>query len=172
MLIITLAFIILANFKYDQMIPASQNIFGLAIVMYFIVLIRAFTMVLKISTSKQDQILSLEEKQRSHQKGYLLVRADRKNVKILLDDIQFIESLSDYVKINLSNNPMVITKDKISKIEEKLSMPFLRIHRSFIVNIDKISSFSAESVEMDSNKLPISRTYKKRALSYLQRINL
>ena len=167
-IVITLAFAALANYQYEHMLPASKNIFGLAITMYFVVLIKSFSLLLRISHSKQEEIESLEEKQNILQKGYLLVRADRKNVKILLEEILYIESLSDYVKINLIDKPVIITKEKISTIEEKLIRPFLRIHRSFIINTDRIDSFSAESVEINSKSLPISRTYKKEVMNLLR----
>lgn len=98
----------------------------------------------------------------------MLVRADRNNFKVLHKDILYLESLSDYVKIITTNKPVVITKEKISNIEEKLTMPFLRIHRSFIANTDKINSFSSETVEIGLLKLPISRSYKKASLQFLK----
>ena len=151
------------------MVPAATNIIWLAISMYFIVLVKAFILLIKSSFVRQNELNTLAEKQSNMQKGYLLVRSDRKNVKILLEDILYIESLSDYVKINLKDSHVIITKEKISNIEEKLTRPFLRIHRSFIVNTDKINSFYAESVEIDSLELPISRSYKKTALQYLKK---
>jgi two-component system response regulator LytT len=160
MLVITLAFSVLAEYRYELLNPAAKNIFVLTITMYFIALLKAFTMLIKNSFSVQDKISVLEEKQNTNQEGFLIVRSDRKNVKVLLAEILFIESLSDYVKINLKDKS-VITKEKISNIEEKVSMPFLRTHRSFIVNTDKITSFSAETIEIGETKLPVSRTYKK-----------
>jgi two-component system response regulator LytT len=160
MLVITLAFSVLAEYRYELLNPAAKNIFVLTITMYFIALLKAFTMLIKNSFSVQDKISVLEEKQNTNQEGFLIVRSDRKNVKVLLAEILFIESLSDYVKINLIDKS-VITKEKISNIEEKVSMPFLRTHRSFIVNTDKITSFSAETIEIGETKLPVSRTYKK-----------
>lgn len=167
-LVIILAFVVLANYQYDHMIPASKNVFSLAITMYFIVLVKAFILLIKSSFVRQEELNTLAEKQSNMQKGYLLIRADRKNVKVLLEDILYLESLSDYVKIITANNPVVITKEKISNIEEKLTMPFLRIHRSFIVNTDKINSFSAETIGISSKELPISRSYKKATLHYLK----
>jgi two-component system, LytTR family, response regulator len=167
-IVITLAFALLANYQYEHMLPAAKDIFGLAITMYFVALVKSFSVVLRISLSRQDEIATLEEKQNNLEKGYLLVRADRKNVKILLEDILYIESLSDYVKINLTDKPVIITKEKISSIEEKLTKPFLRVHRSFIVNTDKVNSFSAEVIEIASTEIPISRSYKKEVLQYLQ----
>ena len=169
MLIVFMAFAVLANYQFDQMVPAATNIIWLAITMYFIVLVKAFILLIKSSFVRQNELNTLAEKQSNMQKGYLLVRSDRKNVKILLEDILYIESLSDYVKINLKERHVIITKEKISNIEEKLTKPFLRIHRSFIVNTDKINSFSAEAVEIDSLELPISRSYKKTALQYLKK---
>ena len=166
-IVITLAFAALANYQYAEMIPASKNVFGLAITMYFVALIKSFSVLLRLSLARQEEITTLEEKQNNLEKGYLLVRADRKNAKIILDEIYYIESLSDYVKIKLEDKT-VITKEKISTIEAKLTQPFLRIHRSFIVNTDKINSFTAEVVEINSIELPISRSYKKTALQYLK----
>ena len=161
MLIITLAFAVLANYQYERMVPAATNIFGLAISMYFVVLIKAFILLLKSSFDEREKILTLEEKQSNLEKGYLLVKVDRKTTKVLLDDILYLESLSDYVKIVTSTHAPIITKEKISALEEKLAIPFIRIHRSFIINADKIDSFSSESAVIKDNTLPISRTYKK-----------
>lgn len=161
MLVIFLAFTVLANYQFDKMLPAATNIFSLAIAMYFVVLIKAFMLLIKSSFGEQQKIQSLEEKQSTLKKGYILVRVDRKTTKIILDDILYLESLSDYVKIITSTGPPIITKEKISVLEAKLASPFIRIHRSFVVNSDKIESFSAEVITINGIELPISRTYKK-----------
>lgn len=168
MLVITLAFSVLAEYRYELLIPAAKNVFVLTITMYFIALLKAFKFLLKNSFSVQDKISVLEEKQNTNQEGFLTVRSERKNVKVLLDEILFIESLSDYVKVNLQDKS-VITKEKISNIEEKLSIPFIRSHRSFIVNTDKITSFSADTIEIGETILPVSRTYKKEVLQFLKK---
>ena len=168
-IVIALAFSVLANYQYDHMIPASKNVFSLALTMYFIVLVKAFVLLIKNSITSEEKIQSLEERQSTIQKGYLIVRADRKNAKILLEDIVFVESLSDYVKINLQDSSVIITKERISHIEDKLAMPFLRIHRSFIINTDKISAISAETIELGETKLPVSRTYKKAVQQFIKK---
>lgn len=90
----------------------------------------------------------------------IFVRADKKMVKILLQDILYIESLKDYVLIHLPDK-RIITKQKISYLEEKLpDDKFLRIHRSFLVSIDKIEAFSPSQVEINEKELPIGRSYK------------
>jgi len=167
MLIITIAFAVLAKYQYERMVPAATNIFGLAISMYFVVLIKAFILLIKSSFDVQEKVQTLEEKQANLEKGYLSIRANRKNTKVLLENILYLESLSDYVKI-ITSQESIITKEKISTLEEKLTSPFARIHRSFIINMDKVESFSADSVEINGNILPISRTYKKEVIALLK----
>jgi two-component system LytT family response regulator len=95
------------------------------------------------------------------------VRADRKMIKICFDDILFIESLADYIKIHLTDKK-VVTRETISSIEAKLPQKdFIRVHRSYIVSLGKISSFTNELVEIDKKQLPISRSYKKAVLAKL-----
>ena len=90
----------------------------------------------------------------------IFVRADKKMVKILLQEILYIESLKDYVLIHLPGK-RIITKQKISYLEEKLPEDkFLRIHRSFLVSLDKIQAFSPSHVEINEKELPIGRSYK------------
>ncbi len=100
---------------------------------------------------------------------FFFVRSERKMVKIPLNDIQFIESLSDYVKIHLDND-LVITREPISTIESKLNpQKFIRIHRSFIVSANRISSYTKEGVELGEKYLPISRTYRKSVLDQFEK---
>lgn len=90
----------------------------------------------------------------------IIVRADKKMIKIPLDDIQYIESLKDYVIIYLPNR-RIVTKQKISYLEQKLPEgAFLRIHRSYLVALNKIQAFSPNHVEINGQELPIGRSYK------------
>jgi len=92
--------------------------------------------------------------------AFINLRADRKNLKILLDDILYIESLKDYIKV-VTVNKTIVTKQPISSIEEILpKQQFIRIHRSFIVSINKIESFTHEIIGIGKQELPISRMYK------------
>ena len=91
---------------------------------------------------------------------FMYVKVDRKMVKVLLDDVLFIESDKDYVKIYTTNST-IITRQTISSVEAMLSEnKFLRIHRSFIVSLDKIKSFSNETVEIGNKELPIGKLYR------------
>ncbi len=85
--------------------------------------------------------------------------ADKKRHKIFFDEINYIESLKDYVKVHTAERS-VITKFQIGEMEELLKdQNFFRIHKSFIVNLDRLTAFNANEVEIGKINLPIGRTY-------------
>lgn len=91
---------------------------------------------------------------------FLYFRANRKMVKILFNDILYIEGLNDYIKI-ITINKTIITKHLLASLEEMLpSNAFIRIHKSFIIAINKIESFNADSVEIDKKDIPVGRLFK------------
>lgn len=99
--------------------------------------------------------------------NFIFVRADRKMVKINFDEIQFIESFSDYLKIHLTKQT-IITRETISAIEANLpDEKFLRIHRSFIIPIYKINSYTNEEIIINNKSFPISRSYKAQVIKKL-----
>ncbi|MEM6524209.1 MAG: LytTR family DNA-binding domain-containing protein [Bacteroidota bacterium] len=102
---------------------------------------------------------------------YIYLKADKRMVKVLLNDIRYIESLKDYVRLKTSGRD-VITHQTISYFEEKLPEDqFIRIHRSFIVPIKKIESFSASAIEVPGKELPIGRMYKNQVLAVLNELH-
>lgn len=102
---------------------------------------------------------------------FIFVKADRKMIKINYADVDYIESLSDYLKIHLVDK-IVVTRETISSIEAKLpKRDFLRIHRSYIVSIDKIESFTKEYVEIKKKTLPISRSYRNEVKLRLENVS-
>lgn len=91
---------------------------------------------------------------------HLFVRSERKMVKVSLDDIQYIESFSDYLKIHTTQG-LIVTRETLSKLEVGLpSELFLRIHRSYIINTKHILSFTKEMVNVKGKELSISRSYR------------
>jgi DNA-binding LytR/AlgR family response regulator len=92
--------------------------------------------------------------------AFLFLRADRKNLKIQLHEILYIESLKDYVRV-VTKDRSIVSKQSISAIEENLpEETFLRIHRSFIVSLSKIESFTAGVIQIGKYELPVSRSYR------------
>lgn len=101
-------------------------------------------------------------------RDFMFVRANRQMIKIDFDAIIYIESYSDYIKIHLANETLV-TRETISAIEAKLpKQAFMRIHRSFIVAIKKITAFTNEHITIQNKALTISRSYKKDVLKRLE----
>jgi DNA-binding LytR/AlgR family response regulator len=95
------------------------------------------------------------------QPAHLFVRADRRMVRINLDDILYLESAGDYVKI-VTPAETVLTKEPLTHFEERLpSGQFLRIHRSFVVNRSHIAAFSAHEAVVGGMEIPVGRKYKE-----------
>ncbi|MEQ8245145.1 LytTR family transcriptional regulator DNA-binding domain-containing protein [Fulvivirga sp.] len=161
LVVMTLSFIFLADYSYKNMGPYMTDAFSLATVLYFIVLLFSFISLVKRSIMDEQKISTLAKEKEKYETGNFTVRSNRKQVSISFEEVLFIESLGDYVKINLVDNGNVITKEKISSLEERLPDLYLRVHRSFLINREKVANFNKEEIEIESHTIPISRTYKK-----------
>lgn len=90
----------------------------------------------------------------------LFVYSEYRLIKILLDDIEYIESLDDYIKIHFTAAKPLITLMTLKNVLEKLPADkFKRIHRSYIISINKIKSVLNKKVQLTSVELPISNSY-------------
>ena len=98
----------------------------------------------------------------------LFVNMNKKHFKIFHTDILYVESLKDYIKIHTTENRFT-TKQKISDLEQILPANFLRIHRSFIVNLNKITAFTANDIEIGKIEVPIGISYRQQVNSALQK---
>ncbi len=99
--------------------------------------------------------------------SFIYLRADRKNIKVNFDDILFIESLKDYIKV-VTKDKTIVTKQTISSIEENLpNNLFVRTHRSFIVSLKRIESFTPELIQIGKYEIPISRSYRHEVEKWL-----
>lgn len=100
---------------------------------------------------------------------YVYFKVDKKMVKTKMADVLYIESIKDYVKVRTPDKD-IITQQKISYLEESLPRhQFLRIHRSFIINIDRIDAYSATDIEIGKHSVPIGRNYKNDVIKALAR---
>jgi len=96
----------------------------------------------------------------SEQKDFIFINAERKKVKILFSEIIYIESQREYIKIVTSKREYL---SKISTQEIESLLPpalFKRIHRSFIIAINKIDSYTSDMVEVSGTSLPVGRGYR------------
>lgn len=114
------------------------------------------------SSSEPESLAVDKELVPSERDAFLYFRADRKMVKIYTKDILYVESLKDYIKINTLTAKPLVVKQAISSVEAMLpGRDFLRIHRSFIVAVDKISAWSPSHIEVAGQELPIGRLHQK-----------
>lgn len=102
------------------------------------------------------------------ERAFLFLNVSKKKVKMFLDEILYIESLKEYIKI-ISRDKAILTKFQLGEIEDLLKKNnFLRIHRSFIVAKNKIDAFSATDVEINGQQIPIGRSYKELVIASLE----
>jgi DNA-binding LytR/AlgR family response regulator len=100
---------------------------------------------------------------------FILIKSGIKVHKINNQDILYIESVKDYIKIVLIDNKTITAKYKISEIELELNQHnFIRIHRSFIISKSKISAFSTNEIEVNNIEIPIGSSYKESIMLFLE----
>ncbi len=98
---------------------------------------------------------------------YMYVNANRKYVKVIFKEVLYVESIKDYVRIHLEKES-ISTKDKISLFEQKVPSYFMRVHRSYMVNTHKITSYTMQDIEIGTIEIPIGISYKKEVMKALQ----
>ncbi|MDE3213252.1 MAG: response regulator transcription factor, partial [Bacteroidota bacterium] len=95
------------------------------------------------------RLSSPNKEEASNQNGFLYFRVNRKMVKVFLADILYIESVKDYIKIFRLNQPELLIRQSIAVVEAMLpSTSFVRVHRSFIVSLSRVTAFTSRDVEI------------------------
>lgn len=171
MLVALFSFVILAKTNIEVVNLEGISIFILGITLYLIVFATSFGRLVIQFQNKEKLLKTLKSKKEKNEQETITIRADRKNYLINLKELYYIESLNDYVKI-VTYDDELITREKITNISEKLPDRFLRIHRSFVINLDYVTSFTTTSVQIKDQTLPITRTYKKEAVTELQKLQI
>jgi DNA-binding LytR/AlgR family response regulator len=104
-------------------------------------------------------------------KDFLFIKSDYKLLRINFDDIKYIEGMSEYIRIHLTNAKPVMTLLSMKSVEDKLpSDRFMRVHRSYIVNLTKISVIERNRIIFDGNVyIPVSDQYKSNFQNYIDK---
>jgi DNA-binding LytR/AlgR family response regulator len=117
-----------------------------------------------------DKHVDNPEKDRSD-KNFLFIKSDYKILRINFDDIKYIEGMSEYIKIHLTDTRPVMTLLSMKAIEEQLpSDRFMRVHRSYIVNLSRISVIERSRIVFDGKiYIPVSEQYKNAFQTYIDK---
>ncbi|WP_031529791.1 LytR/AlgR family response regulator transcription factor [Dyadobacter crusticola] len=102
---------------------------------------------------------------------YLFLKVEYQLVRISYDDIMYTEGLKDYVKVHLKSDPKpILSLTSLKALEEKLpASKFMRVHRSFIVNLDKISAVTKNTIQIGAITIPVSDQYKESFSQFLSK---
>ena len=119
----------------------------------------------KISITKGDDMSMQQE-------PHIFLKANKKLVKINLNDIIYIESLKDYIKVVTELGNFVVHKTLTSITEELISTMFMRIHRSFTISISKVIAIDGNRVELPGKNIPIGRNYVKKTKERILNIEI
>jgi DNA-binding LytR/AlgR family response regulator len=129
--------------------------------------IKAINKVLYAKGNKQIAEAAATTEAPATKESFVYFRADRKMVKVMLRDIHYIESMKDYVKV-FTGNGTIVTRQSIISLEAMLPCNmFLRTHRSFIVSLEKIRSFTNEVIEIDKSEIPVGKLYRNSVMKAL-----
>ncbi len=158
--VLMLSFVYLGNLSFTDLGIKASDTLLVALALYFLVLLGSLVVMAQQVRENREVISRLLRDKEMMRKPFLEIMSNRRVTKIPYDDIYYIESLSDHIQIH-TRKELITSKEKISKLTNKLPETFLRIHRSFIVNKEKISSFSSSQVILNDVRLNIGRSYKQ-----------
>jgi DNA-binding LytR/AlgR family response regulator len=123
----------------------------------------------KVKRLLGHETFSHSEEYKTNTEAFVYLKVDKNMMKILINEILYIESVKDYVKVFMNNGKNCLVKQSISSMENLLSEhKFLRVHRSYIVSLNKVTGYNNLSVQLDSKEIPIGRLYKQHAIEVIQ----
>ena len=130
---------------------------------------RFFKAITKLNRLMGQETVAITNNEVPKSASFIYVKVDRDMKKIFVNDIEYIESWKDYVKVFLAGDKYCLAKQSISAMENLLSEhKFVRVHRSFMVSLDKISGYNGLSVQLSELEIPIGRLYKQSVMEKLQ----
>ncbi|MPQ48971.1 hypothetical protein GCQ56_18390 [Marinifilum sp. N1E240] len=159
LLVLVFTYVYLENLNYQSLGPDARPML-LAVVLYLLVFVGAFLIMINQINENHQVIHQLLDEKEKLKKSFLEIMSNRKMTKIPYEDIVYIESLSNHIKV-ITIYKEITSKEKISRLSERLPNNFLRIHRSFIINTDRIRERSLDEVLVDDIRLNIGRSYRK-----------
>jgi DNA-binding LytR/AlgR family response regulator len=123
----------------------------------------------EIRTTRESKGSAQPTKESKPAPDYIFVKADYHMHKIKLGDILYIEGMKDYLRIHMPEE-RIMTLMSFMKIEKVLpSNQFMRVHKSFIISLEKIDRIERNTIMIGTHKIPIGNKYKKEFMDYLEK---
>jgi two-component system LytT family response regulator len=147
---------LLKPFSYEEFMKASQKAISL-------------TDLVERCRAAESAVAQNEAEEADH--GYLSVKADYKTQLVKISDIIYLESAGEYVRLHVDGGQTITTLFRLKNMETSLPANlFLRVHRSYIVNLKRISSYTKGRIFIDNGEyIPLGENYKER---FLEHVNL
>jgi DNA-binding LytR/AlgR family response regulator len=130
---------------------------------------RFFKAITKLNRLMGQETVAITNNEAPKSASFIYLKVDRDMKKVFVNDIEYIESWKDYIKVFLAGGESFLAKQSISAMENLLSEhKFIRVHRSYMVSFDKISGYNGASVQLARREIPIGRLYKQMVMDRLQ----
>jgi len=125
--------------------------------------------VTKVKRLMGQENISPVNEYKPNSEAFVYLKVDKNMQKVFINEIVYIESWKDYIKVFLTSGKNILVKQSITSMENLLSdHKFLRVHRSYMISMDKISGYNGLSVQVNSTEIPIGRLYKQAVMDTLQ----
>lgn len=123
--------------------------------------LKAATRALNILNPKEDQPQAANIPVLKTEPEFIFVKSEYENIKINLNEIKYVEGLKDYIKIYTNCEKPLLTLNSLKRFEEKLgSTNFIRVHKSYIISLNHITSVQRNRIIIDGKRIPIGFSYK------------
>lgn len=129
---------------------------------------RFFKAITKLNRLMGRETVAPSESEVPKAPSFIYLKVDRDMKKVFVNDVTYIESWKDYVKVFLVGGKYILAKQSITAMENLLSDKFVRVHRSYMVSFDKISGYNGVAVQLAGKEIPIGRLYKQAVMERLQ----
>jgi DNA-binding LytR/AlgR family response regulator len=116
----------------------------------------------KVKKLLGHEVTTPAEEYKKNPEAFVYLKVDKSMQKVFVNEILFIESWKDYVKIFLASGKSFLVKQSIGAMENLLSEhSFIRVHRSYMVSMEKISGYNNATIQVEGKEIPIGRLYKQ-----------
>lgn len=130
---------------------------------------RFFKAITKLNRLMGQESHAIAANEANKPSAFVYLKVDKDMKKIFVNEIEYIESWKDYVMVYFTDGKRFLVKQSITAMENLLSEhKFMRIHRSYMISLNKVSSYNALSIQLHSTEVPVGRFYKQAVMDRLQ----